>query len=446
VFVTLTLSLLLFASLSVERTLAQEPPPVVDVDPTHGGAPDNRVDPTPSSAPPVYVAPTPSPTPPVDPTLSAAPAVAVDPPPSPAPAVLDLTWRPAKHVWFRPGGVIQARYTFNHREELSGEPANTSRFSVARARLILDGGLTDYISFRVRVGVLSNGDARFEQAYADVKLSDQFTLRAGILYLHASIGDAPAPQDMQGIDYTHYGLQTSGGNAAAAGARANFGPVRMQAFFSNGLRTGFSEFAEPLDARLAVTGRVETRLFTGDGFDRFDTESSFRGSDFAVRLGAAAHYQQGRVDGALPGGDLQQYTADVTLEASGFNLIVAGRLLRIAPEDGETTHDPGLWVQTGVFVHERIELWARYDALFSDGKFHSYPSDRNGLRDDYQAIGGGINGYLIPRTNMAKLQADFTYVPDPISSTWAEASDNAAVLFTESKSQWALRAQIVLGY
>ena len=46
--------------------------------------------------------------------------------------------------------------------------------------------------------------------------------------------------------------------------------------------------------------------------------SSFRGSDLALRLGASAHYQQGRVDGALPKGDLQQYTADVTLEGSGF--------------------------------------------------------------------------------------------------------------------------------
>jgi hypothetical protein len=77
---------------------------------------------------------------------------------------------------------------------------------------------------------------------------------------------------------------------------------------------------------------------------------------------------------------------------------------------------------------------------------HSFPEDRNGLRDNYQAVGGGINGYLIPRTNMAKLQADFTYVPDPISSTWAEASDNSAVLLTQRASQWALRTQLVLAY
>jgi hypothetical protein len=367
------------------------------------------------------------------------------PPQNPAPAVPDLTWR-AGEVWFRPSGVLQLRYTFNHRTELSGELANTSRFSVPRARVILDGGMTDYLSFRLRLGVLSNGNARFEQAYADVKLSEQLSLRAGILFLPASIGDAAAPQDLQGIDYTQYALQTSGGNAAAAGVRANFGRVRAQAFFSDGLRTGFSEFAAPVAARVAVTGRVEGRLFTQDDFSRFDTESSFRGSDLALRLGAAAHYQQGRVDGTLPGGDLQQYTADAMLEASGFSLLVAGRLLRINPEEGNTTNDPGLLLQAGVFVHERIELWARYDALFSDGQVHSFPDDRNGLPDDYQAFGVGINGYLLPRTNMAKLQADFTYVPDPIASTWADASDNSGVLLTESDSQWALRLQMVLSY
>jgi hypothetical protein len=251
---------------------------------------------------------------------------------------------------------------------------------------------------------------------------------------------------MQSIDYSQYGLQTSGGNAAAAGAQGTFDRIRAQAFFSNGLRTGFSEFAEPIDARLAVTGRVETRLFTADDFGRFDTESSFRGSDLALRIGAAAHYQQGRVDGTLPNGDLQQYTADVTLEGSGFNVIVAGRWLRVRPEEGNTTHDPGLLAQAGVFVHERIELWARYDGLYSDGKVHSFPDNRNGLRDDYQAIGGGINGYLLARSNRAKIQADFTYVPDAISSTWAEASDNAATLQTQRDKQWSLRTQLMLAY
>jgi len=401
---------LLLAQLPAQRTRAQEPTPAPELRP-----------------------------PSEEPTASTVTAAKHTDPP-----VIDLTWRPAKSVWLRPGGLLQARYTFNHRNELSGEPANTSRFSVPRVRFILDGGLTDYLSFLVRVGVLADGNARFERAYADVRVTEQVTLRVGIVFLNASIGEAASPQDAQAIDYSQFALQTSGGSAAAAGARATFDRVRVQAFFSNGLRTAFSEFAEPIAARLAVTGRVEARLFTRDGFGRFDTESSFRGSDLALRIGTAAHYQQGRVDGTLPHGDLEQYTADVTLEGSGFNVIASARWLRIRPDQGNTTHDPGLWLQAGAFVHERIELWARYDALYSDGQLHSVPDDRNGLRDNYQGVGGGINGYLVRRTNMAKLQADFTYVPDPISTTWAEASDNAAILQTERQSQWALRAQLVL--
>jgi hypothetical protein len=374
-----------------------------------------------------------------------APAATEAPAPSAVAAIPDLTWR-SGDVWFRPGGVLQLRYTLNERPELSGDTGTTSRFSVPRVRAILNGGLTDYLSFRVRLGVLSGGNARFEQAYSDVKLSEYLSLRAGILFLPASIGDDPAPQDLQGIDYSQYGLQTSGGNAAAAGARATFGRVRAQAYFSNGLRTGFSEFAAPVAASVAVTGRVEARLLTEDGFNRFDTESSFIGSDLALRVGAAAHYQKGRSDGTLPDGDLQQYTADVSLEGSGFNLLVAGRLLRVHPDTGNTTLDPGLLAQAGVFINERLEFWTRYDALFSDGQVHSFPDDRNGLQDNYQAIGAGINGYLIPGRNMAKLQADFTYVPDPIASTWADASDNSGVLLTETDSQWALRLQLVLGY
>ena len=61
-------------------------------------------------------------------------------------------------------------------------------------------------------------------------------------------------------------------------------------------------------------------------------------------------------------------------------------------------------------------------------------------------MAGGINGYLVPRANVAKLQAEFQYVPDPIASTWAQASDNSGIQQTQSQSQWALRTQLVLAY
>lgn len=358
---------------------------------------------------------------------------------------LDLRWRPTKDVWFRLGGLLQARYTLNHRPELEGEPANTSRFSVPRARLILDGGLTAYLSFRMRLGVLSDGNASVEQAYADVHLGP-VTVRGGIFHLPTSTGDNPSPGEVQTIDYNQYALQTGGGQAAGFGARSELGRVRLQGYLSNGVRTSFSEFGNPLAARIALTTRVEARLLTQDGFKRFDTETSFRGSDLALRVGGAFHYQLGRQDSPLPNGDFEQLTADVTLEGSGFNVIVAARLIRIHPEDGNTTHDPGCWTQAGVFVHEYIELWARYDALFSDGKIHSYPQRDGGLLEDYQAFGVGINGYLVPRTNYAKLQADFLYVPRSVANTWASPSDNSGVLSTEVGRQWSFRTQLVLSF
>lgn len=459
---------MLLVQLSTARGLAQQPAEADSQTPLQSAGPEQPVTPAPSpvSAEPIAPAQSAAPAQSTAPAESAAPAPNTAPAESAAPSQVaassqsptppasggttlpDLKWGPVEGVWFKPSGVVQIRYTLNRRGEWSddddGQDETTSRFSVPRARLILDGGLTDYLSFRLRVGVISGGAAKFEQAYSDVKLSDQLSLRAGILFLPASIGDSPAPQDVQGIDYSQYGLQTSGGNAAGVGARGNFGRVRAQAYFSNGLRTSFSEFAAPVAASFALTGRVEARLLTEDGFDRFDSESSFRGGDLALRLGLAAHYQHSREEGTLPNGDLQQYTADVTLEGNGYNVMVAGRLLRVHPDEGNTTLDPGLLAQAGVFVHERVELWARYDALYSDGEVHSFPDDRNGLQDDYQAVGIGINGYLLPRTNSAKLQADFIYVPDPIATTWADAGDNSGVLQTVTDSQWTVRVQLVL--
>jgi hypothetical protein len=351
----------------------------------------------------------------------------------------DLTYRPNDQIWLRPGALLQARYTFNRRAEPPSGTANTSQFTVPRVRLIVDAGITQYLSFRIRVGALADGGASFEQGYGDVHLGP-LVLRGGIFYLPASIADNPAPHELQALDYSQYGQQAGGGQAAGFGGRLNLGALRAQAYVSNGARTAFSELAAPLAARVALTGRVEGALFTADGLGRFDDESSFWGSDFGLRLGAAAHYQKGAE--SFAGGDLEQYTADVTLEGPGFNVITAGRFFRVNPPQGNTTHDAGFLLQLGGFVHERIELWARYDGLYSDGKRHAMPPFEGPATRPFHELGAGINGYLIPRRTLAKLQLDFLYVPLPIDPSLATSSSNAGILPSERGEQWALRLQL----
>jgi hypothetical protein len=351
----------------------------------------------------------------------------------------DLTYRPSDQIWLRPGALLQARYTFNKRAEPTSGTANTSQFTVPRARLIVDAGVTRYLSFRIRVGVLADGGAAFEQGYGDVHLGP-LVLRGGIFHLPASIGDNPAPNELQGLDYAQYSQQASGGQAAGFGGRVNLGALRVHAYVSNGARTAFTELAAPLPARVALTGRVEGVLFTADGLGRFDDESSFRGSDLGLRLGGAAHYQKGAE--SLAGGDLEQYTADVTLEGPGFNALAAGRFLRVNPPEGNTTHDAGFLVQLGGFVHERIELWARYDGLYSDGKLHAMPPFASSATRPFHEFDIGINGYLVPRRTLAKVQLDFLYVPLPIDASLATSSSNAGILPTQRGEQWALRLQL----
>jgi hypothetical protein len=354
----------------------------------------------------------------------------------------DLTWRPGAEIWLRPGALLQARYTFNKREDPADGAANTSRFTVPRARVILDGGASEYFSFRIRVGTLADGAASFEQGYADLHFGP-FTIRGGIFYLPTSIADNPAPHELQALDYSQYGQQNSGGQAAGFGTRFEHGDFRVQAYLSNGMRTAFSELATPLNARIGITGRVEGALFTREGLGRFDSESSYMGSDFGLRLGGAAHWQKG--DATLMHGDLEQFTADLTLEGPGFNVITAGSFFRVNPPEGNITHDGGFLVQAGAFVHPRIELWARYDGLFSDGKIHAQPPFRSPATDAFHEFGAGINGYVIPNEQLAKLQLDFLYVPQPVNSTLAVSSSNSGVLATDRGSQWAVRVQMNVG-
>jgi hypothetical protein len=366
-----------------------------------------------------------------------------DPEAPPAPRKpYDLTWRPGAEIWLRPGALLQARYTFNKREQPADGTENTSQFTVPRARVILDGGASQYFSFRIRVGTLADGGASFEQGYADLHFGP-FTIRGGIFYLPASIADNPAPHELQALDYSQYGQQTGGGQAAGFGTRFELGDFRAQAYLSNGARTAFSELATPLNARIGITGRVEGALFTREGLGRFDNESSFMGSDFGLRLGGAAHWQKG--DATLKHGDLEQFTADLTLEGPGFNVLGAGSFFRVNPPEGNITHDGGFLVQAGAFLHPRVELWARYDGLYSDGKIHAEPPFHSAATKVFHEFGLGINGYVIPNENLAKLQLDFLYVPQPVNTTLAGSSSNSGVLPTERGSQWALRMQVNVG-
>jgi hypothetical protein len=350
-----------------------------------------------------------------------------------------LTWRPSDQIWLRPGALLQVRYTFNQREDPADGTANTSQFTVPRARVIVDAGVTRYLSFRVRVGVLSGGGAAFEQGYADIHLGP-LVLRGGIFYLPASIADNPTPNELQTLDFSQYAQHTGGGQAAGFGGRLDLNHFRAQTYLSNGARTSFTELATALPARVAVTARVESYLFTRDGFSRFDSESSYLGSDYGLRFGAAAHYQKGAA--SFEHGDFEQFTADVTFEGPGFNALAAGALLRVNPPEGNTTHDGGFQFQLGGFVHERIELWARYDGLYPEGKLHAVPPFGNTSTHAFHEFGVGVNGYVVPRRNLAKLQLDFLYIPGGINNSLASSSSNGGLLSTDRGEQWALRVQL----
>lgn len=358
----------------------------------------------------------------------------------------DLTFRFGREVWLRPSGFLQIRYTQNHRDAPPPDAdANTAVFSVPRVRLILEGGVTRYLSFRIRVGVLSNGTARFEQAFADFR-AGPVTIRGGIFYLPASIADNVTPDRIQTVDYSQYANASSGGQVAGAGARLELGRTRVEAYLSNGARTSFTELASPVNARVAVTGRAEVRLFTDDGFARFSDESSFRGSDLALRLGVSGHYQKSGTGGDFADGSLTQMTADATFEGDGWNAMVAGRWLRTDSPSTPRTDDFGMVAQAGVFLHERLELWARYDALYSGGEVHPVPPFPSIATKSFQSIDVGLVGYLVPRAHRAKLMADFVYVFGPTAETFVPTAPNGGILLTEAGSQWAVRLQALVAF
>ncbi len=173
--------------------------------------------------------------------------------------------------------------------------------------------------------------------------------------------------------------------------------------FDNGARTANTDFTpSTTEADYAFTGRFEYK-FAGD-WDRFQDFTSFRGSDYAGMFGVAGHFQQSGNTNAPTDVDVDlfAYTADVSVEADGWNFFAAfmGRYTQFKALGASDVdfNDFAIVAQGGFFVSDQLEVFARYDVLIPDG-------DRT-LDDNFNTITGGVNYYFVPESHAAKLTAD----------------------------------------
>ena len=379
------------------------------------------------------------------------PSVAVEPvaPVKPTPVVEligpGLNLRFGEYVTLKAQGVIAPRYTFNQRTQPpAGDPEINQAPSLSRTRVILTLGLTEHVMMRIRFGYATGGPLRVEQAFADFVLPGWGSLRAGQFFSPVSWADSYFPETLVATDFSSAANTFSGGQTHGVMATlTRVDRLKLIALLSDGLRTGYTEFASPVSADVAGMLRVEV-MTIGKGFERFDDPGSFRTEPVALRLSAAVHGQTGGATGSTTAKNVLLSTVDAALEGHGFAVTAEGMYAHVSSPAMAAVDDFGVLAEGSVFLLDWLQLWARFDAVWSGG-VHSDPFPSPGT-GPFRTYGAGANAYLIPGTHHLKVQLDLTLMPDAQSVSLVTTSLNAGVFSTSAGRQWTGRLQLIAAF
>ena len=343
----------------------------------------------------------------------------------------------------RTTGLLQFRYGFNHRKDVSGREDDIHAFDLPRIRLQVDGNLTDELTFTVRGGFTGlqrrrtgfedrDGELTVEIARARYRLENGFTLSLGqfglALYREDMIGSAQT----LGADYSVVdGTFAQGKSRAIELSRADE-TLRWWAALSSGLQTPNVGFSSVENADFALTFRAETVL-GHPGWARFDDFASWPESQLSALLGLAVHFEKGaRTASDEPAFHLFYATADVSVEGDGWSTFAAfiwAHTDVLAPDTGD---DLGFVVQAAAFVQDPVEIFGRFEGILAS---------TNRDLGDFYSVTVGFNWYLVPHSHSERITVELLWFLDETDDAFVFPSENIGVLSSAFDDQWALRAQ-----
>lgn len=368
--------------------------------------------------------------------------------------------------------MTQFRYMFNSRDELTagalGDNDTTVGFDTPRSQVRVSGSVTEDISALVvfDFGAAENGTAQGSAnllvAQAAWSLNENWAVLMGQWHNPVMGSENFAPEHTLAVDksftneffnvgYTQgVALAYAGDTFKFVGAFSdgaeyvtNYGPVSNSAFNA----VGENDFG--------ITGRFDW-LIEGT-WDQFADATSWRGSNYGLKLGAGAHWQsQGDTNpsdnsgGTIPGYDdttVTFWTIDAQVEGDGWNVFAqyVGHDVDISATTDVNYTNHGFIVQGGYFVSDQVELFGRYDIIMLDDVLVAAGTD-----DNYSSVTAGMNYYFVPESHAAKFTLDAVFALDEstnIDAIYGGAGSNdpsATGLLGLSDSEFLLRAQVTL--
>ncbi len=364
--------------------------------------------------------------------------------------------------------MTQFRYGYNSRDEQTagalGDDDTTMGFSTPRTQVRLSGAVegTDMsglivFDFGAAEGA-SGGAATLLVAQAAWAIDDNWTVLFGQWHdpvfgsdnfaaEHTLTADKSFMNEFFEVGHTQgvafvYGADSwkfIGAFDDGAEYITNSGPVANSAFNSSG------------EADFGFTGRFDW-LVEGT-WDQFADATSFRGSNYGVKIGAGAHYQeQGNTNPSSAGFDEQTvtfWTVDVQVEGDGWNFMAeyVGHQVDTTPLMGADSDftNTGFLLQGGYFFSDQWEGFARYDVVLLDDALVAAGTD-----DNFQNVTVGFNYYFVPESHAAKFTLEAIFTLDDstnmdalMGGSGSNDPDVTGVLGL-SDSEFAIRGQMTL--
>ncbi len=341
----------------------------------------------------------------------------------------------------------QFRYNYNQRGSESttfaGMPDNdlTVGFTIPRAKLTLEGKVTDDISAKVKLKFSqSSGTASLEDAVMKWKLSDTVTFRAGQFKPGLLREENLSAAKQLAAEHSSVNKTFTQGYTQGIEFAVTEDDWRFLGSFNDGIGSSNTYYTSATEADLAFTVRGEMR-FGDASWGQYKQFTSWRGSNSGLMIGAAYHHQwMGETNpSTTPATEMGTGTIDASYVADGWNLYGAA-VWRTTDTGTMTITDAGYLLQGGVFVSDQNEFFGRWDLIT--------PSDSNPVvvgvsgAEDFNVFTVGWNHYLIPESHAAKFTLEAQVYPDPTTESIVRISGN--ILPDSTGDQFAITAQFQL--
>lgn len=267
------------------------------------------------------------------------------------------------------GGQLQFRYIASF---LSDDPVFSPDdfdpgFETSNTRLRFDGHIFEPgLFYAVQMNFAEDtGTATLEDAYVGYAWDNGWAVIWGQLKMPVLWEDVLHEKYNLAVDRSVVNAAIDPGRSQGIWAHYSSDDWRMWAGFNDGLATANTAFNAAGEPDWAFTTRWEWKI--AGQWSQFDQFTSPRGSEFAAKLAAATHWQNGPDVKGVPAAMVGAYTADLMLKGDGWNAFGSFVGLHIDPDGAPTaTDDFGLMAQGGIYLTDKFELFGRYDVVIPD--------------------------------------------------------------------------------